>query len=247
MDTEWFAVDAEGNVGLFNSSEDGAVPLRAATLGGASEASFDAAVYHATLAVRAVAADAWRGDDRGWLAEAKPTRVLVVAGAAVAGDFIEVATAPLWAGVSRGPVAPAPLAALPGVLAVVPTSDLDELGHEAPVFVFTREHGDDPGLYGVASAPAKPLRVDELPPAIRDEVGSLKLATTFSEGAPVHLGDHLKDDEAGYWGSDWTLRGFGDPAAKPPVATIHPRRTSWTALAVIALIVAVLVLIRLLK
>ncbi|MEI8044779.1 MAG: hypothetical protein WCL11_25430, partial [Verrucomicrobiota bacterium] len=29
MDTSWFAVDAEGNVGLFNTSEDGALPLAA--------------------------------------------------------------------------------------------------------------------------------------------------------------------------------------------------------------------------
>ncbi|MGP1384908.1 MAG: hypothetical protein ACTS2F_15180 [Thainema sp.] len=26
MDTEWFAVDADGNIGLFDSSEGGAVP-----------------------------------------------------------------------------------------------------------------------------------------------------------------------------------------------------------------------------
>jgi hypothetical protein len=37
MDTSWFAVDAAGRVAIFDSGEDGAVPLAALSLGGASE------------------------------------------------------------------------------------------------------------------------------------------------------------------------------------------------------------------
>jgi hypothetical protein len=37
MDTSWFAVDAAGHVAVFDSGEDGAVPLAALSLGGASD------------------------------------------------------------------------------------------------------------------------------------------------------------------------------------------------------------------
>lgn len=41
MDTRWFAVDRDGHVASFESGEDGAVPQRAASGGGAGEPSFD--------------------------------------------------------------------------------------------------------------------------------------------------------------------------------------------------------------
>jgi hypothetical protein len=85
MDTEWFAVDAEGNVGLFDSSEDGAVPNRAATLGGAAEPSFDAYTFYAGVAARRFAAGAWEhtDHDRSWCAtqEAAERIFLVLAAA----------------------------------------------------------------------------------------------------------------------------------------------------------------------
>ena len=37
MDTSWFAIDEAGRVAVFDSGEDGAVPLAAISLGGASE------------------------------------------------------------------------------------------------------------------------------------------------------------------------------------------------------------------
>ncbi len=53
MDTTWFAVDADGSIGRFESSEDGAVPRDAASAGGAGEPSFD------TWPVLAASAASW--------------------------------------------------------------------------------------------------------------------------------------------------------------------------------------------
>lgn len=69
MDTTWFAVDADGNVGVFDSSEDGAVPNAAATGGGAAEPSFDTFLLEAARLARA-------GTDapdllEGWRAESE--------------------------------------------------------------------------------------------------------------------------------------------------------------------------------
>lgn len=41
MDTAWFAVDADGHVGRFDTGEDGALPVRAAHRGGPDDPNFD--------------------------------------------------------------------------------------------------------------------------------------------------------------------------------------------------------------
>ena len=58
MDTTWFAVDQDGHIAVFDSSEDGAVPNAAATGGGAAEPSFDTFFLQAMRTVRVIAAQA---------------------------------------------------------------------------------------------------------------------------------------------------------------------------------------------
>lgn len=50
MDTSWFAIDEAGRVAVFNSGEDGAVPIDAISLGGASESDRDADTIRQLLA-----------------------------------------------------------------------------------------------------------------------------------------------------------------------------------------------------
>lgn len=50
MDTSWFAVDEAGRVAIFDSGEDGAVPLAALSLGGAAEADAEATQIYDLLA-----------------------------------------------------------------------------------------------------------------------------------------------------------------------------------------------------
>jgi hypothetical protein len=50
MDTSWFAIDEAGRVAIFDSGEDGAVPLAALSLGGAAEPDPEAAQIYELLA-----------------------------------------------------------------------------------------------------------------------------------------------------------------------------------------------------
>lgn len=134
MDTEWFAVDANGHVAIFDTGEDGALPIAAANLGG------DATAAHQLV----------QDEER-------------------------------------------PLA----------------------LFCYARDHGDDPGRYQRTAAPPQPLHVDDLPAAVRQAVGALRLPVSFSADETIHLADHLRDEQACYWGEDWTLRGFGPGLPRP--------------------------------
>src|SRR4051812_22138812 len=62
MDTSWFAVDEDGRVARFESSEDGAVPNNAATGGGAADPSFDTFALDAVRIARALIARAAKTD-----------------------------------------------------------------------------------------------------------------------------------------------------------------------------------------
>lgn len=57
MDTRWFAVDRDGHVASFDSGEDGAVPQRAASGGGAGEPSFDVWPLYACALARWITRD----------------------------------------------------------------------------------------------------------------------------------------------------------------------------------------------
>ena len=248
MDTDWFAVDADGNVGLFDSTEDGAVPNAAATLGGAGEPSFDADVFYAGLAARRLATGEWKptDDDRAWCAtQETAARILLVLAAAPEPELLEqcevfAAGAP-WIGLSRKPLPAAKIRALAereGLVAALTDRMVRDQFERAEVFVFSRDHGDDPGSYEQVSAPANPLRVDELPASAATAVGSLRLPVSFAAGTPVHLADHMADGDASYWHEDWTLRGFGAPPGTP-LPRRERRARIIVALVVIGLVIAI--------
>ena len=70
MDTTWFAVDADGCVGVFDTSEGGALPNAAASGGGAGDPSFDTFPLEAALLAAALVDDPellaeWRTEPAG--------------------------------------------------------------------------------------------------------------------------------------------------------------------------------------
>jgi hypothetical protein len=234
MDTQWFAVDAEGNVGLFDTGEDGALPNDAGNLGGPSDANFDALLFYAALAARRVLAGTWQPPDNAWLSGLKTgERVLAVLPSAPsdAADFDVLSVSP-WVGLSRKPMKPARLQELARLGTLVDTGIFYELFefHEEPpgqsgeVFLFRRDHGDDPGLYQRVVVPPTSLKVDELPPVAREAIGALTVKTAFAASETFHLADHIADDQAFYYRDGWTLRSFGPDADGPNVAASARRR-----------------------
>jgi hypothetical protein len=236
MDTEWFAVDADGHVARFDSGEDGAVPNDAAIGFSPAESAFDVdALRVACLAEQIV--DAKFTDAQP---ENRSARLLLrvdesYRGAPLPDERFE-AIGPLF--VSREKLTPdeaAKLAALPNVHVFDLRRVLEHFeGEPLPgVFSFERDHGDDPGLYRREGRPESPVVVDALPPSIRREVAALRLPVRFGDDERLHLGDHLADDEAMYYGADWALRWPAHP--KAPTA---PKRRPIVAITLVVIVLA---------
>ena len=254
MDTEWFAVDATGAVAVFDTGEDGALPLAAATGSGPETGTVNPLMLGAVLISRRIVC----GDlvqtateieelASSWSLPAN----LVIAMHETPGAYRdeprpEVDCEELLPearfvifqekrpriGLSREPLAPAKIRALVKtglVVALVPEDVLHEIldaEAENDLFRYGRDHGDEPGAYVRLRAPARPLAIDDLPVAARSEIGKLRLKVGFADAEQLHLADHMTDEEASYYG-DWTLRGFG-PAKEPgaiPLAMGTPARS----------------------
>lgn len=97
-----------------------------------------------------------------------------------------------------------PEVAAKGVSPVEPSVDYHRLEeHEAGMFHFGHDHGDDPGRYTCDARPEQPLHVGQLEPELAAAVRRLMLPVDFRQG-PVHLADH-PDVHAETWG-DLPLR-----------------------------------------
>lgn len=159
MDTTWFAVDAHGRIGVFDSGEDGAVPDNAATGLSPSDPTIDTSLLYAHI-----------------LAEARQQPLEVLS----EDEILDLQSGYL-------------------------PRDLAQL----PVFVFSRDHGDDPGRYEHSGAPGEPLRVQALPEALRGPLQRFRIPVDFSRRSEVHLADHFTEAEVATWG-DLPLRYTDD-------------------------------------
>jgi hypothetical protein len=254
MDTEWFAVDATGAVAVFDTGEDGALPLAAATGSGPETGTVNPLMLGAVLISRRI--------DRGDLVQTATEIEELASSWSLPANLVIAMREPPGAyrdeprpevdceellpearfvifqekrpriGLSREPLAPAKIRALVKtglVVALVPEDVLHEiLDEEAEndLFRYGRDHGDEPGAYVRRRAPARPLAIDDLPVAARSELGMLRLDVGFADTEQLHLADHMGDEEASYYG-DWTLRGFG-PVKEPgaiPLAMVSPARS----------------------
>jgi len=274
MDTTWFAVDEEGRVARFESGEAGAVPLAAATGGGAAEPSFDVLVLDVACVIDRLAAAP--PEERTF--DGFPRRaVLVVDPVAPEGasDYrTAAAVAPTLEGldaivvraagprvlVTKKALAPKALARLakhPDVKLLVPADEIGEWLEDDAANVFRFDHDDrndgEPGAYRRVAAPERAMRIDEVPEIVREEVESLRLPVKFSDAETLHLADHMKNEEAATWG-DEPLRGI-DPAtaarraeaeitARKSAAEQKKKRALVTLVVLAAIVIAMLLLRR---
>jgi hypothetical protein len=226
MDTEWFAVDEHGNVGRFESDEDGAVPVDAATGWGPSEGTLDlTAVFAARLAHllatgrdpigaakpvpragRTIVAIDPVDSYRGTADPASSARDLLEGG-----GFVRIGRHLPLCLMSEGDLSESraeELAARPGVRWVLWAGDLAELleGVEGDdgMFLFNHSFGDDPGFYGRTTTPERSLAIDDFPEPERAKIAALRLPVDFAEG-DVHLADLIDPSRAATWG-DLPLR-----------------------------------------
>jgi hypothetical protein len=222
MDTSWFAVDADGHVGLFHSGEAGAVPRRATT---ESYQSSLIARLREVVPAGAVLYDPLgrtqpgpRGHPlRAWIANypillflssLEPVRDLLAAQRA-----IEVA-------------------ATQGKAVVLPRVSEEELerlhklpecrgsciisfdpeepvpASEAQLGLFRYGHLTEnwiSGPYGREVVPAVPLHVDQLPPDLRQRLGELRLdRVRFTEAPYIQPVEHVECES---WGSGYLDAG----------------------------------------
>jgi hypothetical protein len=233
MDTAWFAVDEHGHVARFESGEDGALPLDAATCTASGDGAFDPDAIEATRLAHLLA----NGKDPVATLGSRPTRregrtMVVLDDASPAlrssyrsshdpeaavrdllesGEFARVGRRPPLCVLSRGGLSLErieELAARPGVRWILWAGDLCEALRDAEgndgMFRFHHEHGADPGLYQCTNKPEQPLLIDDFPAPERDEIGALRLAVDFA-AEDVHLADLLDPAAAATWG-DLPLR-----------------------------------------
>lgn len=247
MDTEWFAVDADGHVARFDSGEDGAVPNAAAIGFSPGDASFDVELLRVACFAERIAADP--PNDLGAAQGNGRIVALLEEGYRNAPTLDErfEPIGPVF--LSREPISPEEtrrLSSLPHVR-VFDLVRVLEVFEEEPldgVFSFERNHGDDPGLYQRSNDPERPLLLDTLPRAIRAEVASLRLPVHFGDTKDLHLADHLANQDAMYWGEDWALRWPSRPPppnVSAPPAPAPSTRSSWLWLAIALIALSVLV------
>jgi hypothetical protein len=202
MDTVWFAVDADGCVGVFDSWEGGAVPLGAATV----VDSFDELrLVPATEPRRQVVYDVPDGHATG---AAVLTRIVV--------DDLAPFVAMLAAGEASWALASRGVA-----IVVVPDAALFRLLHEGGLCRgcesvedrFTESHeatqlglyAYEHPIYGSAEPyvremrPSRPLLVEALPSAMRDAIAAVRLPLRFAEQSSVQPRGLVKSH---VWGSD---------------------------------------------
>lgn len=86
----------------------------------------------------------------------------------------------------------------------------------AGVVRYRRDFGEAPGAYTHLAVPKRPVWVQDLEPAFAAQVSQLRLPVRFAEAPKLQLADHMADEDASFWGEDWTLRGFGEPKPGPP-------------------------------
>ena len=233
MDTTWFAVDADGNIGVFDSGEAGAVPtlaalgvnpgagridvfpldaLRAAhVLARGQDEILDAGLDESVLEGERVVAVI----DRAKLADSDTYR-----SAAKLGPFESALGDGLWIlreespriVASRAPIDAAAHRALLSDASVV-ASLADGNIHEwlltkkdTGVFVWANEDYEAAGLYVRSHETSAPLALDTLPSPLRNDVARLRFGhERFASATSIQLADHVAPNDVVLWGGA-TLR-----------------------------------------
>ena len=223
MDTEWFALDEDGHVGRFDTGEDGALPDRAATGSGPCDPNFDMTELEALRLARILEGGQDPAGD--WRTPASAGRTLLVmdvrkaeralerVGSCLQPDrFVVINGRMPFVLVSRGELTAEEVSELRNVKGVRWTIDvrdsrelLGESGGDDGLFTFHRDHGEDPGLYTLAQAPKRPLKLHATLPDALSALGRLRFPVKFRAVKQIHLADLLDENEVQTWG-DLPLR-----------------------------------------
>jgi len=231
MDTTWFAVDADGYVGVFDTGEDGGLPLAAAA--GPEAGSFDSWPLDAVLLARGIVDGTYPWLDEPVDHYSSAARVVLVLhpdaddspttyrDASDRSYSIHEQLPDDGVRVLRDrdprivclehPLAPAKIERLakdPRVAHVVDQMEALEWSWEGggPVYRYGNRDYGDPGGYTRAAAPKEPVRLGDLSDELSDELSALRLPVTFADTEALHLADHFSDEECVTY-SDTTLRG----------------------------------------
>lgn len=227
MDTQWYAVDEQGHVGVFDTGEDGALPNDAAF----GFAPVDPNFNEDELTVLRIAHAIAGGDDPmgDWRPAPSAGRALVLLDLESEAEvkealhgfaFIPIHDRAPFLVLSEGELSKDDvelLRATEGVRWTLDLRDTYELFSDSEgddgLYHFSRDHGEDPGLYTLRRAPAEPLELSPKLKELSSALSRLRLPVDFSKTEQVHLADHLSDGEAQTWG-DLPLRYSEDYLAE---------------------------------
>ena len=238
MDTTWFAVDRDGSVGVFDTSEHGAVPRRAAMVpeGG----SIDSWPIDATLAAHALMQGRFP-DDQDLPSELYEDPVVVVlrpdpdespttyrdaagqtySAQALLGEPILVLheTEPRIV-CTLASLQPAAIRAIRSDAGVERALTAEQiwtwmgLGLPDGVHRYKANIFGLPGHYTRTLRATEPLTIDDLPSGAAAHVRELELPVEFARAEVIELADHFEDEECEVWG-ETTISGERRPRRSP--------------------------------
>ena len=245
MDTTWFAVDADGNIGVFVSGEAGAVPTGAGIAISSAGHDLDTYPLDVLRFARRLSVELPSELPSGAEAEAGRRAVVVIDRAREEatqtyrdhggiGPFERALGDALWVVreaeprivATRDPLDAAGASALRADASAIGWVEDRELydwldDGDTGVFAWSNQDYEAAGSYVRSAAPSDPIRLDELPPDTRDAIARARLPTSFAGSDELQLADHFDAKDLLTW---------GDGSLTPPTeAQRDERAKAWQA------------------
>ena len=223
MDTYWFAVDDEGQVACFETSEAGAVPHAAHGAAFCDAENFDGDLLVVLLVARGMLAGTTFGSFDVPKERTAPgdTQVLHLVPAGPADAIAANATH----AVVRTTQQQLPVDAV-AVYIDEPGELWGESQESAPfgLFHYWTDSSQDPDLYSPAEVPSDPLHIDEIgEPEIAKALRQLRLPTFGDQD--ISLRDHM--DKMSSWGGDYDAAAGRFGSAPSPAQDTGTKGASW--------------------
>jgi hypothetical protein len=242
MDTAWFAVDQEGNIGLFSTSEDGALPKAAcdnrslppSEFGAIhlacfaeeylaelkkveKEADFNPDQFAPCALVKDAELKRYLQENCEWSLKACLVVLRIEDGGKLgAQDKARFERFGPWL-ISKRALTSRTIRRLAG-LGTRPLDSYKMLSlmvDESAINSRVYTFDKEHGTDpGLYDRVQSPVCPMKAEEVPGDKVGAMRLPVKFNEEAQVHLADFITNDEASYWGDDWALRWSDMPGQK---------------------------------
>lgn len=253
MDTTWFAIDADGFVGAFETGEGGALPYAAAAAGEAGE--LDPWPLWLVVAARAIVDGSFPDAADGWGeptthaqdlllvlvpdAEQTETSYRASAGATysvqaeLSVEVVVLEDTPRIVGTLE-PVKPDELAALAAdsrICRIVYADEIYEWGEQGggSIHRFSNTEWGNPGQYERLNDPKDPISAGTLPDELDEAVSQLSLEVRFADAPVLHLANLLEEGDCYTWG-ETDLHGEPPEGAEAARTEARARRSRPTGL-----------------